>query len=329
MLFIDNATVEKVLSMDECIEAQDVAFRGLPSGASVHRPRIDLYMPTDRTDGYYRWGTMEGASKDLGVFAIRMKSDILYWPKDEEGNWKEEKYNTREGLYCGLVFLFSTHNGEPLAMINDGIIQHMRVGGGAGLGAKYLSREDSHTVGMIGSGGMARTYLQAFCSVRDIRHVKVYSPTKANREKYAQEMSTKLELDVQPVSTPQEAAEGADIVSAATNAMQPALYGDWLAKGQHVTDVRGELDESVFERADVVFRQGVSHSRPRNEDVAHMGDGYNRGDYIGGTGRGEGAIAKRHSSGGVGGSRQEYPRSTIWSAASSRCGPRPTTSRST
>ena len=138
MLFIDNETVKQVLSMPECIEAQDIAFRGLPTGASVHRPRIDLYVPTERTDAYYRWGTMEGASKELGVFAIRMKSDILYWPTDAQGIQKEEKYSVEPGLYCGLVFLFDTNNAEPLAIINDGILQHMRVGGGAGLGAKHL-----------------------------------------------------------------------------------------------------------------------------------------------------------------------------------------------
>jgi alanine dehydrogenase len=300
MLFIDNATVDRVLSMDACIEAQDIAFRGLPTGASVHRPRIDLYVPTDDTDNYYRWGTMEGASKELGVFAIRMKSDILFWPTDELGNWQEDKYCVRPGLYCGLVFLFSTKNAEPLAIINDGLIQHMRVGGGAGLGAKYLSREDSHTVGMIGSGGMARTYLEAFCSVRDIRSVRVFSPTKANREAYAAEMAAKLEIDVQPVENAEQAVEGADIVSACTNAMQPALKGEWLSAGQHVTDVRGELDEDVYKRATVTFMQGVSHSRPRNEDVAHMGDGYNNGDYIAGTEEEKSRLPNRHRSGGVG-----------------------------
>src|SRR5215212_10776266 len=273
MLFIDNPTVERVLSMAECVEAQDIAFRGLPSGASVHRPRIDVYVPTERTDAYYRWGTMEGASKDLGVFAIRMKSDILHWPTDEHGNWQEDKYCMEPGLYCGLVFLFSTRNGEPLALMNDGIIQHMRVGGGAGLGAKYLSREDSHIVGMIGSGGMARTYLQAFCAVRDIHKVRVFSPTKANREAYAAEMSEKLGVEIEPVDRPELAVEGADIVAAATNAMQPALNGAWLQPGQHVTDVRGELDDEVFTRADVTFKQGVAHSHPRNEDAEHMGDG--------------------------------------------------------
>ncbi len=306
MLFIDNETVAKVLSMQECIDVQDTAFRGLPTGASVHRPRIDVYVPTERTDAYYRWGTMEGASKELGVFAIRMKSDILYWPQDEKGFWKEEKYSVEPGLYCGLVMLFSTKNAEPLAIINDGILQHMRVGGGAGLGAKYLSREDSHIVGMIGSGGMARTYLEAFAAVRDIREVRVFSPTREHREAYAQEMSGKLEVDVQPVGTPEEAVERADIVAAATNAMEPALMGRWLASGMHVTDVRGELDDEVYTRADVIFKQGVSHSRPRNEDPRHMGEGYANGDYMAGTEEELSRLPKRHRSGAIGTS-SDYP----------------------
>ena len=119
--------------------------------------------------------------------------------------------------------------------------------------------------------------------MRDIRSVKVFSPTKANRERYAEEMSAKLELEVRAVDTPEAAVEDVDIVSACTNAMEPALKGDWLSPGQHVTDVRGELDARVFERADVTVKQGVAHSRPSNEDVRSMGDGYNRGDYIGGT----------------------------------------------
>ena len=50
----------------------------------------------------------------------------------------------------------SATRGAPLAIINDGIIQHMRVGACAGLGVKYLAREDAKTVGIFGSGGMAR-----------------------------------------------------------------------------------------------------------------------------------------------------------------------------
>jgi ornithine cyclodeaminase/alanine dehydrogenase-like protein (mu-crystallin family) len=259
VLILNNEIVQKVLTMDECVRAQDEAFRGLVTGDSVVRPLTDVYVPCERPDGYYRWRDMEGAIKSQGVFAIRIMSDVVYWPTDEKGNkLTEEKYCIRPGTYCGLVLLFSTRNGEPLAIINDGHIQHMRVGGGAGLGARYLSREDAHVVAMLGSGGMARTYLQAFCAVRDIRKVRVYSPTRAHREAYAEEMGRTLKVDVEPVSDAGAAVRGADIVSACTNSQVTVLEGAWLEPGMHVTDVQGnELDREVYARANVIVQQGV------------------------------------------------------------------------
>src|ERR1700758_154525 len=72
MLLIDNEVVRRVLTMRECIEAQERAFAGTLTGASVSRPRIDMFVPCDREDGYYRWGSVEGASD--GVLAVRLKS---------------------------------------------------------------------------------------------------------------------------------------------------------------------------------------------------------------------------------------------------------------
>src|SRR5487761_1194822 len=172
MLFIDNATVSELLDMPACLDALEAGYRDLAKGDAIFRPRIDVSFTNETPEGYYRWGTMEGASRTLGVFAIRMKSDMLTWPD----GLTEEKYCVQPGTFCGLVMLFSTRNGEPLAIINDGVLQHMRVGACAGLGAKYLAREDASAVGMIGSGGMARTYLEAFAAVRPIKQVKVYSP---------------------------------------------------------------------------------------------------------------------------------------------------------
>ncbi len=161
MLIINNDDVAGLLTMADCIRVQEDAFLKLRTGEAMHRPRVDMYVPCERDDGYFRWGSMEGAND--GFFAIRMKSDILTWPRDKNGNWTEEKYCREPGTFCGIIFLISTRNAEPLAFINDGVLQHFRVGGGAGLGVKYLSREDSHVVGMLGSGGMARTFLDAFC----------------------------------------------------------------------------------------------------------------------------------------------------------------------
>jgi len=268
MLFIHNDVVAELVTMEDCIAAQEQAFRDLAEGRAAHRPRSDIYAPCEREDGYYRWGTMEGCSG--GYLAIRMKSDVMTWPQDENGVWTEDKYCVRPGTYCGLIMLFSTANGEPLAMINDGVLQHMRVGGGGGIGAKYLARKDAQTVGMLGSGGMARTYLQAYCAVREIRRVKVYSPTRANREAYAAEMSRRLNVEIVPVDNAEEAVRGADIVSSCTDSMSPTFEANWLSPGQHVTMLGPmEVSAEVIERADVCITQGRSGLTLTGKGIEH------------------------------------------------------------
>jgi alanine dehydrogenase len=255
MLFIHNDVVAEILNMEDCIAAQEKAFRDLAEGRAAHRPRSDIYAPCEREDGYYRWGTMEGYSG--GYLAIRMKSDVMTWPQDSDGNWTEDKYCVQPGTYCGLIMLFSAMNGEPLAFINDGVLQHMRVGGGGGIGAKYLARANAKTIGMLGSGGMARTYLQAYCAVRGITKVKVYSPTRANREAYASEMSRRLNIEVVPVDSAEEAIRGSDIVSSCSDSMSPTFDAAWLEPGQHVTMLGPmEISNEVLDRCDVKISQG-------------------------------------------------------------------------
>ena len=83
MLIINNDdSSPQLLTMDDCIRVQEEAFKKLPDGGAIHRPRIDMYIPCERPDGYFRWGTMEGAND--GYFAIRMKSDIITWPTGRE-----------------------------------------------------------------------------------------------------------------------------------------------------------------------------------------------------------------------------------------------------
>ncbi len=101
MLMIDNATVERVLTMRDCIDVQERAFAGLLTGASIGRPRFDTYVPRRNAPhderSYYRFGSVDGATD--GILAVRLKSDVMVWP--EGGN--EQKFSVEPGTYCGLV----------------------------------------------------------------------------------------------------------------------------------------------------------------------------------------------------------------------------------
>ncbi len=305
MHIINNEIVTRLLTMDDCIKAQEQAFAKLPNGGAIHRPRVDMYYPCDRDDGYFRWGTMEGAND--GYFAIRMKSDIIHWPRDEQGNWTEEKYCREPGTYCGLIMLISTENAEPLAFINDGVMQHMRVGGGAGIGVKYLSREDSHVVGMLGSGGMARTFLEAFMCVRDIRQCRVYSPTAENREQYAEEMSRKIGIEVIAVDNPRDAVRGCDILSSCTDSMQPVYDADWIEAGMHVTNLgRREMPDAAAGRFDVVIRQGTAGLQMKQTERFQAERGLSPAAFIGGTPEQMQRIPARNPQPGFGGDDPEF-----------------------
>jgi alanine dehydrogenase len=280
MLFIDADTVRRILPMGELIPALEDVFRGVLTRESVHRGRIDIFVPNDDPGGYYRWGTMEGASKKLGMHAIRMKSDVISYPKDAGGNFTtEEKYCVAPGSYCGLVWLFSTRNGEPLAIINEGHLQHMRVAGSGGIGVKYLARDNAESIGMYGSGGMARDFLRAAVCVRPIRKVKVYSPTREHREAYAREMSQELEIEIEPLDNPRDVARDVDVIATCTDNLIPFLEWDWVEPGQHLTSTGGNnWVEEVYHKADLVMSQDLPNVVPADDGAEQR---YIRGNMVG------------------------------------------------
>ncbi len=256
-LFINNEIVAEVLTMQDTIDVLEKAYRDLAHGEAVCRPRVDIQIPTSDPQKAYQWGSMEGGSVG-GYFAIRMKSDIIY-ETEYEGVRSQEKYCTAPGTFCGLIFVTDVETGTPLAFINDGVLQHMRVGADGGIGVKYMSREDSEVVGMIGSGGMARTHLDAFMCVRNIKKVQVFSPTKANREAYAEEMRERHNIEVIVCDKHEDVYKGADIVAGCTDSAVPVIRPECLEPGQHVVNVGGGggmPGKEVQDLIDVYFRFG-------------------------------------------------------------------------
>ncbi len=256
-LIINNDDVRKVLSMDATIAALEKAYAEVATKEAVCRPRIDIQIPTGEPGRTFQWGTMEGGSVS-GYFAIRMKSDVIY-EQVHEGVVTQEKYCVKPGTFCGLVLLVDVRNAEPLAILNDGVLQHMRVGADSGIGVKYMAREDAAVVGMLGSGGMARSHMDAFMCVRDIKKLQVFSPTKAHREAFAREMADRHGIEVEVKDNPREVYKGAGIVAGCTDSAVPVLEGAWLEPGAHVTNVGGgggRPDEATLGRIDVYLRFG-------------------------------------------------------------------------
>lgn len=260
MLLLTSADVEQVLTMPECISALKEAYRELGQGLAKNRPRSEIYIPLEAQDTFYRLKTMEGAVPGPKAAALRLNSDFVRG-RVVNGARKSELLPVEPGKRWGLILLFSMETCELLAMIYDGYLQKMRVGGTSGLGADYLARRDAATLGLIGSGWQASAQVLAACAIRPISRIRVYSPTRERRETFAREMSLKAGVEIEPVEDRRAAVEGADILLCATNSGEPVFDGRWVRPGMHVgaivggdrTIPRGELDTEILRRADFLL----------------------------------------------------------------------------
>jgi ornithine cyclodeaminase/alanine dehydrogenase-like protein (mu-crystallin family) len=253
-LLLSNEEVEAALSMPDCLDALETAYRDLGLKRGENGVRSELLTPTAREDALYSLLTMSGVIPGSGIGAVRINSDILAWPMSDSGPRRTKLPAAPGSRYTGLVLLFSTGNGEPLAIYPDGVAQRMRVAGTTGLAAKYLARANARDVALLGTGWQAGGQVMAIAAIREIRRIRCYSPQPARREGFARDTQAKLGIECVAVASARAAVSGADIVLLATNSLQPVFAAEWLEPGMHLSSLsRLELDPKAADAADVAF----------------------------------------------------------------------------
>ncbi|PSP50485.1 ornithine cyclodeaminase [Halobacteriales archaeon QH_1_68_42] len=137
--------------------------------------------------------------------------------------------------------LFDAESGEPLAVLDGAYMNPFKTGATGAVGVDALAREDATDLGLVGSGSQARGQLRAAVTVREFETVRVFSPTRENREAFASEMDAELAPEVRAVDSSAAAVGEADVVITATTASEPVFDGADLPDGAHVT-VMGQYD---------------------------------------------------------------------------------------
>jgi ornithine cyclodeaminase/alanine dehydrogenase-like protein (mu-crystallin family) len=255
-LIFNNDELAAALTMRDCIEGLDDAFREQAAGRTINQIRYDINVPLPQRPerhARYEFKTMVGVLPKLGVAALRMSSTLNHRPIVDGVERSERLFVATGDRTVGLVQLFSTDSGEPLAIMPDGILQAMRVGGTYGLAIKYLAQQDSSRIGLLGSGWQARFQVAAAAEVCKLSHIKVYSPNPEHRERFALMMSEQYKLSVVPVHSPDEAAHDVDILISATNARAPTILEHMVQEGMHIAGIKSqEWSDEALRKADLV-----------------------------------------------------------------------------
>ena len=283
-LILSNDDIDRLLDMPDYIGTLEEAYIELASGRGLIRPRTDCIAPTHGVpDATYALKSADGVAPKFATAAVRINSDIVTNPEIDGVRRRVKVPAAPGGRWVGLVLLFSTETGEPLAIFPDGVMQRMRVGATSGLGARYLAREDSRIAGLIGSGWQAGAQLMALAAVRPIVQVKCFSPNRDNRERFCREWRKRLDLDIIPVDTPEEAAKATDIVFCASSALDHVFFHEWIEPGMHLSSIKlPEIEPAAVARADLRFVHDREDKQPerRTSDLPPPGTGRASADHV-------------------------------------------------
>jgi alanine dehydrogenase len=265
---LTNEDVGAVLSYPHAVDALYDALRAFAAGEAARRPRVDVLAPAAGAGEYARFTTADGVVRG-GYYALRVKPEVIHWPV-VDGVRRLAAYYASPGHYGGFVMLCRTDNAQLVAIIQDRHLQYVRTAAVAALGARYLARPESATLGMLGAGGYARSYARALSAVLPLTRIKVYCPTPAHVEAYCAELRADG-LPAEPAAGPDEALDGADVVSTCTNSLSPVLFGEHLRPGMFVCNVSNrELHASARERITTVGHLG---QQPQPLDLGGYQDG--------------------------------------------------------
>lgn len=156
----------------------------------------------------------------------------------------------------GSYQLFSAVDGSPLIYCDAKLLTLLRTAACSALASEYLSRKNSHSLIMIGTGSLAPYLIRAHCAVRPIKKVYVWGRNFLKAQQVVESLHG-LKVKARAVEYLDEYVALSDIVSAATMSANPLVHGDWVTPGTHVDLVGSylpnmrEADDELMGKANV------------------------------------------------------------------------------
>lgn len=238
MLFLTEQDVKRAIegpdAAGEAVAVIEQVLKQQAEGSTFHLKRYTMEHPKHPGHLWHNIRILPGMVPDLGAAAVRVYSGYRGTNRSE------------------VICLFDWSDMSMSAIISDYHLHAIRTASPYGVAAKYLSKADSSTLGIIGTGRYARGMARAVCAVRPIKKVKVYSRDPKNVRSFVEKMSTNLKIDVEPAASGREAVRNADIMITATSGNTIVFEGSWLEPGAlYMSLAPGECDEDTVLRSRV------------------------------------------------------------------------------
>jgi ornithine cyclodeaminase/alanine dehydrogenase-like protein (mu-crystallin family) len=232
--FLSEQDVRRILDVDRLLDALEFAFRDrYPLITIPPRTQIEL------TNGIFLvMSCYERSGKGLGMKLVTVR--------------KEPK--AREDRVQATYFLLDPESAQPRLIIAANYLTDIRTAATSAIATKYLALEGAFTLGIFGTGRLARAHLQVLPRVRNFGRVLVCGRDAARTADFVSQESS---ISIQSVDARTCAAES-DVLCTCTASPEPLFDGRDLRPGAHLNLTGAfqpqtrEVDTRTMQRARIV-----------------------------------------------------------------------------
>ena len=276
-IYLTEDDVKSLLDMNTTLELTEEAFRSMSEGKSFNMVR-------------QRMRIKKGALHLLPA-AIPYKNVIGY-----------KAYTSFRAGLIFKVYLHCSETGNLLAVIDANEVGRLRTGAASGIATKFMAKKDATTMLLYGAGSQSETQLEAIVLAHKLSKIYVTSRKIESAEAFATKMSTKLNIDIEPVADPKDLLSSVDIITTVTTANKPLFAHDDLNldRGIHINGagsnslIRAEIPEKSIEAAKILAVDSKEVAEVEAGDLlpslekgrVHWNEIVELGDIIAGTSKG-------------------------------------------
>jgi len=231
----------------------------------VHSIGLEQFLrdlATEIEADFLRWGLFDktphvGSHSAVGVIELMPTSDgELYGFKYVNGHPK----NMKEGLQTVTAFglLADVYSGYPVLLSEMTMLTALRTAATSAVATKHLAAKGADTMAMIGNGAQSEFQCLAQKAVNGITNIRLYDIDMAATKKCAANLAGHG-LNVTMCTTPEEAIEGAQVITTATadKDMATILTDNMVGAGVHINAIGGDCPGKTELHRDIVSRSTV------------------------------------------------------------------------
>ncbi|MFC2948116.1 ornithine cyclodeaminase family protein [Virgibacillus sediminis] len=256
MLILTAEEQKKLIDMNEVIDYVAVALKEFSSGRTVTPIRAALPFRKGENTSL----VMPSVAEELESVGVKV---VTVAPNNKKIGKK---------TINGVVMLSDFETGEPISLLEGSHLTMVRTGALSGVATKYLSREDSKKLCVIGTGEQAKGLVASVLAVREIEEILLYNRTAQKAQEFAEYLKENFHKSVHVYTNPNEAVNDADIIVTTTNSSTP-VFSQELRPGVHVNAVGSfrptmqELPSHAVSSADKVVVEAIEAALEETGDL--------------------------------------------------------------